>query len=512
MPLSTALTYNYSDNNSGRENLTLNDKIFDQIIMPYLFGADIIEIKHRLSSPTTPVKEDFQNCPIQDKPKDGYNGYQEKALKILITLGITDFEEQKKYLAPKHCNNVYQLLCHLYRDGHHHLARLIDLIDESAPNKIFRKLALPTIIVTLIVTAGALWDRFAHPQFNKLMLSVQRGLIATANLTAKVLNSAKNVALIGLGINLGQLLYEAILTRSDNKRDVHNKLYDFGYSFLAAILCITSYTITAITNGALSTVAAWLFVASSAVALVKASNSLKLSYSEFEAYKKAFAEKHNGMTVEQARKENKMTLQEKAAYYRAKYHFQQQRMGLMQEIATAAAVVLVIACWSFAIIFPPASIGLIASSVALLTLIQTVHSYSADLNKSYYSGKLQHKLSKLDQECLKNELQPEYDKIPDTVNKLTKSPEIKHSHSITHELLDSKDAEDLAKSPGNLEVEATSSLLGTEDKQLSNSSSYLPSWLNIPNFFRSTHKPNTSCEEEQKLPDKNNANNLNKFD
>ncbi len=383
MPISETLAYDSSDNNPGQENPTTNDKIYDSIIMPYLFGAQVIEIRHRLSSPTTPVKQDFQDCPIQNDPDNRHFGYHDKALKILITLGITDFEQQRKYLDAKNCNNVYQLLCHLYRDGHHHLATLIDMIDQSTPKRYMLKFALPTALISIMVAGGAIWDRITHNQFKRIASKVMDGLELFIQLVFRIVNSARNVAYIGMGINLATFLYEVLVTSKDDKRNVKSKLYDLSFALGASLLTILSYVITVLTNGALSTVAAWLFVCSSAVAVAKAISSLRLAIIEFNAYKKNFSNKHGGMSIKEAIKENKVTLQEQAQYFRTLYHYRARRMALIQEIATSITVLLVVASWTFALLFPPGSVALIAVSIAMLTLIQTLHSYFSEKSKNY---------------------------------------------------------------------------------------------------------------------------------
>lgn len=451
MPLSKKLNYNQSDSDKS----AINAVIIDSIILPYLCGHSVDAVKNAFITPngTHITKKHFRSCPIHKDLNQSPIDYEKRALRILNALGITNKSDQNKYLDKNKCNNVYQLLCHLYRDGHRHVDTLLNIIDDAKSESHLFNWLIPTFAMGLLTSAGLYLEYNNNAVFNKITNFFytlgQKALTITKHIT----NGIRALTLICMGYHLLILAAEAIGTWLDNKRNLQRKIYDLSFAGTATALTLLSYAITYFTYGTMTVTAGSIFVAASFVSVIKHSISLYQAHNNYKIYANQTSEEIG-----------KLQPIDKALYYRKLFEYRAERTALIQELAVAFVSTLIIASWSLALFFPPGLI-LVAASLSALIAVQSLHSYVSQKVKLYYDNELQTKLRNIAglNEAIQNTTEHQLDDCASQIEMTTLKKMVLSSEAKPTPVEAIKSNEDMQTQPATLLSNAKSLFFQPEE-------------------------------------------------
>lgn len=371
------MTKNTQNNDYFKDEI--NAQLIDEIILPYLKGCSKHAIKNSFitSNDYHITAEDFRNCPIKHDPLNPDEEHEARAKKILRIFNIKSENVQKKYLEN---DNLYELLCQLYSDEHAHLGCLIDMIDAAKPKFNWFNWLLPKFVISALIATGFFIQEYFPISYNRLSFAALKVEAFILSIIYHATRGIKALTLTSMGYTLLLFGIEVVNTARDNKRNVEKKTYDLSFSLAATLLTLTSYAITYISIGAMSTAAGAIFIASSFVAVVKNSISLYYAHQNYEKYR------HKTLHEIAC-----LSPIEHAEYCRKLYRYKAEKTALIQEVIVATLTTLIIASWSLALFFPP-GIALVGASMGALIALQSFHSYTSDKVKSYYEDELQKEL------------------------------------------------------------------------------------------------------------------------
>lgn len=352
--------------------MALPKDLVNTVVVPYLRGTEIARVELELYYSNLSIK-DFLAWPIKGKSARNKINYEELTKNILLELNIHDPEVQKSLIFDPKINNLYDLLIRLYRDGNHHLGRLIQLIDNAKPRSRTPVWVMPAMFFGLLAMIGAFFENYQHTAFMRFLTATKDFGLKAFDWIKGFANVAKNVALVGIAFNALKFLYNSRNIISDQKLTNPQKVYELSFAFLEPFLVVSAYAITYSLSGAMSVIAGALFVSASGLGILKGGLSLLKAYRNASALNKNI---------------DLMSVTEKAQYHRSTYAYKAQRSALLVEIGYALLSTAVITVWCF---FPP-SLALVAGCFGALTLLQASSSYITTSANTYYDDALQYEL------------------------------------------------------------------------------------------------------------------------
>lgn len=356
--------------------MSSSEAFINSIIIPFLRGQKIFKISLQMKVEDA-TKESFKACLIyiaDDNSAQKIHIYN-LLIKIFTELNITDPIKQKSYIDNN--ENLYELLIHLYRDGHNHLGKLITLIKAAKPHNNSSKWLIPAFIIGFLSFAGAIFERYEHTVFIKMINSIKYFVEKAVVWIKDIMSVARNAAVFGMITNSIGLIFTAKQITNNDLLSKYEKAYELFFACLTTFLTFTAYIVSFASSGAMTVLAGLLFVASSCVDIIKASISLVATHRRG---------KDRGVL------NNDMTAIEMAQHYRKLYDYRSQRAQLILKVCTTVLTSLCVAAWTF---FPP-SLALTIGCIGAMIVTQAVSGFIASKMNHYYNENLQLKIADID--------------------------------------------------------------------------------------------------------------------
>lgn len=253
------------------------------IVIDYLHkGSDVIKIKENLQNLRDKQKEKRSLSGRMLCELTPINATENKRFirAILGNLGLSD-EEQAQYLAKRPAANLYQLLSNLYNDDpvrYNHLRRLLVEINQLKPP---RNWALISSLGALLSAAvgAALFYRQDYAEIIENW--AHRTMPTIFDWLSKTFSLLRNLPILGMVLQSIGLAWAFITTFANSTNNTEYKLSRLFFKTLAASLSIGAYALMYLAAGLTTPLAAGLFIASSAIGLLKSLYTLFQTRSDY---------------------------------------------------------------------------------------------------------------------------------------------------------------------------------------------------------------------------------------
>lgn len=269
---------------------------------------------------------------------------------ILGSLNITQNpDEPGKYekLLEK-SRTFYDLLIHLYHDGHHHVAYLLNLIERTKPKRNWTL----TFLAASIVTAGV--GTFLHFQkqyFEALANWLNRTFPFVLNWLGKTFSLLRNIPILGIVTNTLSLSWNWYHTFSNGTTSTTHKLKSLLFKSLTGGLTITAYALSYLADGTMMTVPAVLFVLSSSIDIIESLYDWYQNNQLMRHFKKPEGEGASWKI--------------QAEYERLNSCNQSSKQSLWVKLSAASLTMIAVGIWNF---YPP-NLVITLSCIAFISLV-----------------------------------------------------------------------------------------------------------------------------------------------
>lgn len=384
----------------------------------------------------------------------------EYTIAILRSLGISDktnlTHSPSEYTKLLESKNLYELLIDLARDGHHHVDRLIKIIDTIKPTNYILKITSSIGALALTVATGLLLlFKAAYQRSAELFFKYRIPL--WFNGTVRTFAVMKNLPIIGITVSALSLLVSWYKGLRNGSTKLAHKISKLFLTTLSTGMAIGGYVISYYSAGRFPLVAGILFVFSSIIEV----------YNVFKGFRESkLALKQVSATCGLPSEDEVDTRnwEQMAAYQRARNFHQRAKVSMWIEGTSGLISTVLVGIWCFA----PASLGieLVIFCVICLTLtafakdliIRSIHDKYADI--------LQAEIADIPKELLRDELAPQIKADLSSYERMSfgspaRNPQPSPENDLSSEALAVKLFPPLEKSALSVETSSRSASLGT---------------------------------------------------
>lgn len=170
--------------------------------------------------------------------------------------------------------NLYELLTHLYHDGHHHLGYLLKLIDKTKPSYWW------TFIAGALSSIGLGSWAYNSGAGHAILIWIERIAPPFIHWLSKTVSILRNIPLLGVMYNSLTLSWIWRSTLAYGTTTNPRKVYYLFFETLAKALTIIAYLLALMAIGHMTIIPACLFIASSFSDVIKSVCSLLINYKQ----------------------------------------------------------------------------------------------------------------------------------------------------------------------------------------------------------------------------------------
>ncbi|HHF7344372.1 TPA: hypothetical protein ACPSKB_000776 [Legionella feeleii] len=170
--------------------------------------------------------------------------------------------------------NLYELLTHLYHDGHHHLGYLLKVIDKTKPSYLW------TLIAGALSSIGLGSWAYNSGAGHAILIWIERIAPPLIHWLSKSVSILRNMPLLGVIYNTLTLSWIWRSTLAYGTTTNPRKVYYLFFETLAKTLTIIAYLLALMAIAHMTIIPACLFIASSFSDVVKSVCSLFINYQQ----------------------------------------------------------------------------------------------------------------------------------------------------------------------------------------------------------------------------------------
>ncbi|WP_019215337.1 hypothetical protein [Legionella tunisiensis] len=243
------------------------------IVLDYLQGESLNNTRERLKNECLelnyPCHDLFQFIVLEVKDRN-----DPLLLAILDSLDVNNAPEESYEKLFANSKNLYELLTHLYHDGHHHLGYLLKLIDKTKPSYLW------TLIAGAISSIGLGSWAYNRGAGRAILIWIERSAPPFIHWFSKTISILRNIPLLGVMYNSLTLGWIWQSTLAYGTTTNPRKVYYLFFETLAKTLTIIAYLLALMAIGHMTIIPTCLFIGSSCVDVIKSFCSIFINYKQ----------------------------------------------------------------------------------------------------------------------------------------------------------------------------------------------------------------------------------------